>query len=110
MTHEQDLRQALGLPGSRDGDAIALSWDWIIGARTRGGEHALCFVVDGLEQVSGTGEVVARVEAPLFELFRAVSGRRTAEEIEQYKWDRNPEPELLLASAIFSLRDEPLGE
>ena len=65
----------------------------------------LCFVIDGDEQVSGTGDVVATIEAPRFELFRAVSGRRAAAEIEQYKWDRDPDPELLLASEIFSLRD-----
>ena len=109
-THEHDLRHALGTPGGRESDAITVAWDWIIDARTRGGEHALCFVIDGDEQVSGTGDVVARIEAPLFELFRAVSGRRAAGEIEQYKWDRDPEPKLLLASVIFSLRDEPLGE
>jgi hypothetical protein len=67
-------------------------------------------VIDGDEQVSGTGEVVARVEAPRFELFRAVAGRRAAEEIALYKWDPDPDPTLLLAADIFSLRAEPLGE
>ena len=109
-THEHDLRHALGAPGARESDAISMAWEWIVDARTRGGEHALCFVIDGDEQVSGTGDVVARIEAPRFELFRAVSGRRAAAEIEQYKWDRDPEPELLIASTIFSLREEPLGE
>src|SRR4051812_24805127 len=61
-THEHDLRHALGLPGARGSDAIAVGWDWIIDARTRGGGHALCFVTDGDEQVSGTGDVVARIE------------------------------------------------
>jgi uncharacterized protein (TIGR03083 family) len=109
-SHEHDLRHALGAPGARESDAIAVGWNWIIDARTRGGGHALCFVIDGDEQVSGTGDVVARVEAPRFELFRAVSGRRAAAEIERYKWDRDPQPELLIAAEIFSLRDEPLGE
>jgi uncharacterized protein (TIGR03083 family) len=108
--HEHDLRHALGTPGARDSDAIALAWDWIIDARTRGGEPAVCFVVDGVDQVSGTGEIVARVAAPRFELFRAVSGRRAAAEIEQYQWDGEPDPKALIASTIFSLRDEPLGE
>jgi hypothetical protein len=70
----------------------------------------LRFVVDGAEQVSGTGDVVATIEAPRFEFFRAVSGRRAAAEIEQYQWDCDPEPELLLAAEIFSLRAVPLGE
>src|SRR5436190_721300 len=70
-THEHDLRHAIGAPGARESDAIAVGWDWIIDARTRGGGHALCFVIDGAEQVSGTGDVLARIEAPRFELFRA---------------------------------------
>jgi hypothetical protein len=67
-------------------------------------------VIDGAEEVSGTGEVVATIEASRFELFRAVSGRRTATEIEQYKWDRDPDPTLLLAAEIFSLREVSLHE
>ena len=110
VTHEHDLRHAIGAPGARESEAIAVGWEWIVEARTREGAHALCFVIDGNEQVSGAGAVVARVEAPRFELFRAVSGRRSAEEIEQYKWDRDPDPKLLLAAEIFSLRDDPLGE
>jgi uncharacterized protein (TIGR03083 family) len=109
-THEHDLRHAIGAPGARESDAISLAWEWIVDARTRQGGRALCFVTEGDEQVSGTGEVVARVEAPRFELFRAVAGRRAAEEVALYKWDPEPEPELLLAADIFSLRDEPLGE
>jgi uncharacterized protein (TIGR03083 family) len=109
-THEHDLRHAIGAPGARESDAIAQAWEWIVDARTRGGAPALRFVVDGAEQVSGAGDVLATVEASRFELFRAVSGRRAAAEIEQYKWDRDPEPELLLAAEIFSLREVPLGE
>ena len=109
-THEHDLRHAVGAPGARESDAISVAWEWIVDARTRGGGHALCFVVDGDEQVAGTGEVVARIEAPRFEFFRAVAGRRSAAEIELYKWDRDPDPSLLLAAEIFSLRDAPLGE
>jgi uncharacterized protein (TIGR03083 family) len=109
-THEHDLRHAIGAPGARESDAIAEAWEWIVAARTRGGGRALRFVFDGAEQLSGTGDVVATIEAPRFELFRAVSGRRTAAEIEQYNWDRDPEPELLLAAEIFSLRATPLHE
>jgi uncharacterized protein (TIGR03083 family) len=109
-SHEHDLRHAIGAPGARESDAITEAWNWIVGARTRNGEHGLCFVIDGDEEVSGTGDVVATIEASRFELFRAVSGRRTANEIEQYKWDRDPEPTLLLAAEIFSLREVPLHE
>ena len=87
-----------------------LGWEWILDARTRGGVHRLCFVTEAGEEMSGTGDLVARIEAPRFELFRAVSGRRTAAEIEQYRWDIEPKPELVLGADIFTLRAEPLGE
>ena len=109
-THEHDLRNALGAPGARDSDAVDTAWEWIIGARTRAGAHAMCFVVEDGEQESGVGDVVARLEASRFELFRAVSGRRTPEEIASYTWDRDPEPMLLLGADIFTMRATSLGE
>jgi hypothetical protein len=70
----------------------------------------MCFVVEGCEQPSGVGDVVARVEASRFELFRAVSGRRTEAEIAGYGWDREPAPELLLGGDIFTMRTTSLSE
>jgi uncharacterized protein (TIGR03083 family) len=109
-THEHDLRNALGAPGARDSDAIYSGWEWIIGARTRAGAHALCFVTDGGDETSGVGETVARIEASRFELFRAVSGRRTADEIAAYGWDGPADPMLLLGADIFTMRTTSLGE
>jgi hypothetical protein len=109
-THEHDLRNALGAPGARDSDAIEVGWEWLLDARTRGGAPALCFVVEGGEQMSGAGDLVARIGAPRFELFRAVAGRRTAAEITAYEWSCAPEPALLLAADFFSLSKSSLGE
>jgi hypothetical protein len=109
-THEHDLLNALGLAGERDSSVISAGWDWIVAARTRGDAPALCFVTENGEQVAGTGVLVARVEAPQFEFFRAVTGRRTAAEIAQYGWDRDPDPALLLAADFFSLPEQSIGE
>jgi hypothetical protein len=109
-THEHDLRNALGAPGARDSDAVEVGWEWLLGARTRNGAPSLCFVVEGGEQMSGVGDLVARIGAPRFELFRAVSGRRTAAEITQYEWSCEPNPSLLLAADFFSLSGSSLGE
>jgi len=109
-THEHDLRNALGTPGARESDAVDSGWEWIVGARTRNGAHALCFVIDGREQPSGVGDAVARVEASRFELFRAVAGRRTADEIAGYGWDREPDAKLLLGAEIFAIPTVSLGE
>ena len=63
------------------------------------------------EQVAGTGALVARIEAPRFEFFRAVTGRRTAAEIAQYGWDsRTRIPSLLLAADFFSIPPQSIGE
>jgi uncharacterized protein (TIGR03083 family) len=109
-THEHDLRNALGVPGARDSDAVGTGWAWIVDARTRAGAHAMCFVIDGGEQTSGVGDAVARIEASRFELFRAVSGRRTPDEIAGYGWNRDPEPSLVLGAEIFTMRTSSLGE
>ena len=109
-THEHDLRTAFGRPGARDSDAVEVGWQWLLDARTRGGAPTLCFVMDGEEQTSGVGEVVARIGAPRFELFRAVAGRRTADEISRYEWSCEPDPALLLAADFFSLSKTSLGE
>jgi uncharacterized protein (TIGR03083 family) len=109
-THEHDLRNALGAPGARDSDAVDTAWQWIVEARTRNGAHALCFVIDGGEESSGVGDPVARIEASRFELFRAVSGRRTADEMARYGWDREPDAQLLLGADLFTIRTVSLGE
>jgi hypothetical protein len=109
-THEHDLRNALRAPGARDSDAVGTGWEWIVDARTRTGAHAMCFVVDGREEPSGVGVVMARVEASRFELFRAIAGRRTESEIAGFGWDRAPEPMLLLGAEIFTMRTTSLGE
>jgi uncharacterized protein (TIGR03083 family) len=109
-THEHDLRNALGAPGARASDALGSGWDWLIGARTRNGAPAICFVDEDGERDSGVGELVARVEASRFELFRAVSGRRTAVEVATYGWDREPDAALLLGADIFTIRTASLGE
>lgn len=109
-THEHDLRNALGVMGARNSDAVGSGWDWIVEARTRNGAPAICFVSETGEQISGVGEPIARIEAARFELFRAVAGRRTAEEIGSYGWDRDPVPSMLLAAEFFSLPATSIGE
>jgi hypothetical protein len=109
-THEHDLLNALGIVGVRDSGVISAGWAWIVDARTRGGAPAICFVTEAGEQISGTGELAARVEAPRFELFRAVAGRRTAGEIAGYGWDREAQPVLLLAADFFSIPEHSIGE
>lgn len=109
-THEHDLRHALGMPGARDSDAVALGWRWMVSVRTAAGAPALRYVTDAGVDVAGAGEPVATVEASRFELVRAVTGRRTADEVSAYGWDPEPKVEMVVAGPLFTLRSESLGE
>jgi uncharacterized protein (TIGR03083 family) len=110
VTHEHDIRCALGTPGARDSDALDIAWDWFIGARGRGGGQAIRFVTEAGEVVAGAGDPEYAVEASRFELLRATVGRRSPDEIARYRWDPAPNAELLLGAPIFSVRDTPLNE
>lgn len=111
VTHEHDLRHALGSPGARDSDGVAIAWGWLttVGA-PRPGEALVYATTEGDTVTIGTGEVVASVGLDRFEYVRGVSGRRSAAEIGAWAWDPAPRVDLVLAAPIFRLRDESLGE
>ncbi|MGH8978133.1 MAG: maleylpyruvate isomerase family mycothiol-dependent enzyme [Acidimicrobiia bacterium] len=110
ITHELDIRHALGEPGARDCDAIDLAFDFCIDTRVASGAPAVRVVHEAGEAVSGAGEPVAAVTTTRFDYVRAVSGRRTAEEITGYEWEGTADPGLVFFGAIFTMRTEPLGE
>lgn len=117
-THEHDIRGAVGVPGARDSAGIATSLEFMVGGlgvsvATRGlpplevradsvswvvggeGETDMQAVVMGAEppvQVGGSAEVT--VEASSFELFRALTGRRSRDQIRKLIWTGDPEPYL----------------
>jgi hypothetical protein len=111
VTHEHDIRHAVGAPGARDVPAIDMVFDWVVWGRSMGGAPKLRFDVGGEVVESGSGDdVVATVTASRFELVRAITGRRSRSEIEAYGWDPPADAAVLLAAPIFSMRDEPLNE
>lgn len=91
MTHEQDIRGALGIPGAREEAATTIGFGWaadIVGMMRDGaGAGALCLRTEHGDHVVGTGEVTATVAADRFELFRAMTGRRSAAQIAAFRWD-----------------------
>ena len=93
-THEQDLRGALGIVGARDSDAFEIGWGWaadIVGQMRDGHQAgALCLRTDAGDQVVGAGEVTATVSADRFELFRAMTGRRSVAQVKAYPWEGEP--------------------
>jgi uncharacterized protein (TIGR03083 family) len=110
VSHEHDLRHALGRPGARDVDAVGLCFEWMVVARGLAGAAALRFDCGNTVVVAGSGEPVATVAADRFELLRAATGRRSASEVASYRWEPPVDEELALMAPLFQLRDEPLDE
>jgi uncharacterized protein (TIGR03083 family) len=114
VTHEHDLRHALGRPGARDSDALTIAVAWGVGAIGRvyddRGEPAVRIVGDGFDAVAGSGEVQATVRASTFDLGRAIAGRRTLAEIAAFDWAPAPLPERLLVLETFRAPADSLGE
>lgn len=113
VTHEHDLRGALGRPGARDSTGVNIALDSYVrffGRRIKdAGRPAVAVESDGRSWVAGAGEPGARVMAPRFPLLRALTGRRTHDEIRAFSWDGDPEVYVSLFS-MYGVPERSLGE
>lgn len=110
FTHEQDIRQALGMPGARDSDAAEIAWEWMSNARSGANGPAIRVVTEYDDISSGGDGPAVTLRASRFELLRACTGRRTRDEMAAYDWEPEPDPDLLVMAEIFTIRTEPLDE
>jgi hypothetical protein len=98
--HQQDVYGALGVVRDRDAAPIRIGVaTYVAGIDLRlraTNAPALRLVTEDKEKVAGAGEPVATVRAPRFELFRALSGRRSPDQVRAYDWDGDPAPFLEL--------------
>ena len=110
-THEHDLRGALGAPGARDSDGVEVGWGWataiVAQLRDGYGSGAIRLVTEHGEDVLGAGEPTAAVRAERFELWRAMTGRRSHEQVREWAWDGEPAIE---AVCLLPARSTPLAE
>ena len=60
----------------------------------QGGRPALRLRTGDQDWVEGTGSPAASLAADPFELFRALSGRRSLDQVRALAWDGDPEPYL----------------
>lgn len=114
LSHEHDLRGALGVPGDRTDPAIAeVATRFVKGVGRRldeAGVPALRIVAGGRELVGGSGEPAAAVDAgDDWELLRGLTGRRTEAELRAWRWDGDPGPYLAHLS-IFPFPEASLAE
>lgn len=114
LSHEHDLRGALGVPGDRAAPVVSEVVDGFVKGLGRRideqGLPALRFVAGGVERVAGRSGPGATVEVGGdFELLRGLTGRRTEDEVRAWRWDGDPTPYLPLLS-IFPYPPASLGE
>jgi uncharacterized protein (TIGR03083 family) len=111
--HLHDVRGALGLPGDRDAQATGLGMRiyarWLGQRLDERGRPALRLRAGGRDWVEGAGPPAAVLEAAPFELFRALSGRRSAGQVRALAWDGDPEPYLDVLSP-YPMPPSPLLE
>jgi uncharacterized protein (TIGR03083 family) len=112
LTHEQDLRGALGRPG---GDPADLTWvvgvllERLDGRVQETGLPAVAVRTEGGERVVGRGEIGVSLRTTDLELFRASLGRRSAAQVTALDWEGDPAPYLPHLS-VFALHPVDLVE
>jgi uncharacterized protein (TIGR03083 family) len=113
ITHEQDLRGALGAEPIPDPEAYRFVIDGFCARLdrvvSRAGLAALEVVDAGGTWCRGTpGGVHAR--APEFEWFRALTGRRSSNQVAGFEWNCDPAPYLDLLSPFGPLRTSDVSD
>jgi hypothetical protein len=107
-THEHDIRSALGAAGARESDAVAIAFEW--GTDRLGdvldheGTNGLVLDTEAGAKTVGAVEPRASVQVSRFEVIRAMTGRRSAAQIEAYGWAGMPSPEQLTLRPMFTPR------
>ncbi len=111
-THEQDIRGALGAPGERDTEPIRTLVDTVTSGAGRveyAGGGVIRFELDDGTVICTSDEPVTSLRTSRFEIFRAVTGRRSVAQMLAYDWNPTPRPDLLTLS-IFQPRATDLVE
>ncbi len=114
ITHEHDIRGALGRPGARETDAIVDVTDAAvdaIGRRLATGDLGVleCTFADGSTRTVGAGPAATGLRITRFEFLRAATGRRSESQMASFDWEGDAHPEWLLFE-IFAPRATPLIE
>jgi uncharacterized protein (TIGR03083 family) len=96
--HEQDIYGALDIVRERECAALRIAsatYVGVMGARLAGA-GPVQFVTPEKTYQAGEGEPAATARVDRFELFRALSGRRSPDQILAWDWTGNPDPYLSL--------------
>lgn len=112
-SHEHDLRGALDRPGARDSDALWIGLDRYVrwfGKRIKdAGLPSVAIRSGDHHWQAGILDPTVELEGEAFELLRAMTGRRTHEEIASLSWTGDPSNYLDLVPT-YSPAQRSLGE
>ena len=113
VTHEQDLRTALGRPGQRESAAIGYilprTAEFAAGHLAERHGLAVRVTAGAHESTAGTGPSSIMLTITPYELVRAVFGRRSTAQLRALPWSGPVEPEVD-AMCVFGPRDADLLE
>jgi uncharacterized protein (TIGR03083 family) len=109
VSHEHDVRQALGRPGGRD-DEVVLAGAAAVVARLEAPWTLEVTLAEGptLRSLPSTGPTY-RLRTSAFEVLRLRLGRRSRAEVRALDWDPIPPPDLA-PLFVFGPRPTPLRE
>jgi uncharacterized protein (TIGR03083 family) len=97
VSHEHDVRGALGQFGAQDSDAVDMGLRWVANnfvTLVADAGHGPLRVTTTNGQAWGPEDAPATLRAPAFELVRALTGRRSHHQIRAFEWSVDPEPYL----------------
>ena len=107
VIHEQDLRAALGVPGARDTDGMHALRDRMAGGfadQVRAtGSPCIELRSETWQFTAGEGEPAVRMQAPEFDLTRALMSRRSADQLRAWTTTGNIEAHLDLFAGLGPL-------
>ncbi|WP_205859400.1 maleylpyruvate isomerase N-terminal domain-containing protein [Phycicoccus flavus] len=113
VIHEQDLRGALGVPGARDTAGLAAVRERMAGRVADAAGDLPPLLLDGGSWTHVTSgdpaEAVTVVRADGFDLFRALTSRRTADQLRAWTVRGDVAPYLDAFAALGPLPERPLA-
>lgn len=113
ITHEHDLRGAINRPGARDSSGVAVALDTyarFFGRRIKERDlPPLELRADERSWQLGSGEPQVSAKGEPFELLRALTGRRTHDEVRALGWSGDLEPYIDILS-MYGVPDRSLNE
>ena len=109
--HQYDIYGALGITDGRDAAGIRIGSSFYLSGLPAWQPDlpGLAIEVGDKTYTCGTGEPEAVLTTDRFTLFRALSGRRSQEQIRALAWDGDPDP-VLTMFAPYGIRDTALVE